>query len=65
MTYTPGKVSSMYSDWLGPYMKRIELEKEEREYKAPLGERNMQVLSAALLSLNMIKKVRLLMQRLL
>ena len=58
MAYTYGKVSSMYSDWLGPYMKRIELEKEEREYKAPLGERNMQVLTAVLASANMLKKIK-------
>ena len=35
--YTPGHASALFSDWLKPYMQEYERKRENREYKAPLG----------------------------
>ena len=55
--YTPGHASALFSDWLKPYMQEYERKREDREYKAPLGERNMGILNVALGSATFIKKM--------
>jgi|15BtaG_2_1085339.scaffolds.fasta_scaffold00062_66 hypothetical protein len=55
--YTPGHVSGMFSDWLKPYMQEYEQKREEREYKAPLGERNVGILNTILAGANTLKSI--------
>ena len=55
--YTPGKASSMFSDWLKPYMMEYQRKQEEREYKAPLGERNVGILNAILAGAKTVKGI--------
>ena len=56
-SYTQGHASKLYSDWLKTYMNQYEIDREEREYKAPLGERNIGVLNGVLASANVIKNI--------
>ena len=55
--YTPGKASQMFNDFLGPYLQEYNRKKELRDYKAPLGERNIGILNAVLASANTIKNI--------
>ena len=55
--YTPGKASQMFNDFLGPYLQEYNRKKELRDYKAPLGERNVGILNAVLASANTIKNI--------
>lgn len=55
--YTPGHASGMFSDWLKPYMQDYHRKQDERDYKSPLGERNVGVLNAILASANTFKKI--------
>jgi len=60
--YTPGYVASLHRSWLEPFMAEIEKKKEEEEYTAPLGARNMGILNTILAGANTLKAVHELKQ---